>query len=59
MSAATAARAAMREVHLGIEADRLAIFARYGGEMRVGVFQRLEDRLGCAPERRMLFSFIG
>ena len=43
----------MRDIHLGVEADRLAIFARHRGEMRVGVFQRLEHRLGRAPQRRV------
>src|SRR5258705_11224943 len=41
----------MRDVRIGVEADRLAVAARYCDEVWVVVLERLEQRLGGAPQR--------
>src|SRR6266446_5525781 len=41
----------MRDVRIGVEADRLAVAARHCDEIRVVVLERLEQRLGGAPQR--------
>src|SRR5258707_14612940 len=46
-----ASRALMRDIRVGVEADRLAVAARYRDEVRGIVLERLEQRLGGAPQR--------